>query len=90
MNIFRANNPHEGLCIFLPFINLHLWGTSQRDQAVVDQWGQRYTALYIQIGRQLPPLTYTLAIWGLRSAGKTGTITIDSNTVWHLKYQEKL
>lgn len=32
--------------------------------------GQRYTALCIQIGRQLPPLTYTLSLWGLRPAGK--------------------
>lgn len=61
----------RGLSIFFPFINLHLWGTSQRDGAVVAQWGQRYTALCIQIGRQLPPLTYTLVFWGLRPAGKT-------------------
>lgn len=61
----------RGLSIVFPFINLHLRSTSQRDGAVVAQWGQRYTALCIQIGRQLPPLTYTLALRGLRPAGKT-------------------
>lgn len=35
------------------------------------QWGQRYTALHVQVVRQLPPLTYTLALRGLRPGGKT-------------------
>lgn len=58
-------NPRH-LLFYFPFINLHLRSTSQWDGAVVAQRGQRYTARCIQIVRLLPPLTYTLALRGLR------------------------
>lgn len=63
------------LSVFFSFIKRHLLGggggTPQgADGAVVGRWGQRYTAPWIQIGRQLPPLTYTLSLWDLRPAGK--------------------
>lgn len=29
---------------------------------MVAQWAQRYTTLYLQVVRELPPLTYTLPL----------------------------
>lgn len=64
----------RGLGIFFSFIKLVGGVTPQGgDGAVVGQWGQRYTAPCIQIGRQLPPLTCTLSLWDLRPAEKMFT-----------------
>lgn len=66
----------RGLSIFFSFIKAGGGGGGAPqggDGAVVGQRGQRYTAPCIQIGSQLPPLTYTLSLWDMRPAGKMFT-----------------